>query len=131
MAVSQKVISSLLFATFVLGNVVCLCDVNAAVGSMDTAQHAHHATESETTTSHGCPHTDCDGECASLTGIAAEDTALMLVPRTIELEDPAALPVTSAVQMPFAGNHLHTVSVRSPPLQVSDTPVSRFDRLLD
>ncbi len=109
---------------------MCLCDAYAAVGSIDTEHHAHHDTQSGTNNSSDCPHPDCDGECASLTGVAADDGALLHVPRTIEVEDPAALPVIAVIQIPFTDIRLGPVSTYTPPTRVSETPISRFDRLL-
>ena len=130
MAILQRFVATLLIATFVLGNALCLCGAKAAVESPDAGHHAHHASQIETSSLQACPHVDCVGNCATLSSIAANDPAVTTAPRSYELDAPIVAPLIPADQTLTGGSPIYSFVLHAPPALQRTTPVSRFDRLL-
>ncbi len=131
MVILQKLVSTLLIATFVLGNTACLCEAGAAVESPDAVSHAHHANQVEASDAQACPHVDCTGNCATLSTIAADNSAVVAAHRTIDHDEPITSPFVPADQILFGGSPNYSFPLHAPPALRRATPVSRFDRLLD
>lgn len=130
MAISQKIISCLLIAILVLGNAVCICDANASVESIDAGQHAHHQSGTDGATKDGCPHSDCDGDCPTVTGAVKNKSQLIPAPRLVDLEDPADVAVTDIEPIPVGRTIILGSDPNSSLAAAFETPLSRFDRLL-
>lgn len=130
MVILQKTVSILLIATFVFGNVLCLCVASVAVKSTDVGRHAHHEIQAETGGTQACPHDNCNGNCVSLTSIIADDSAITTIPRSYELDGPIAVPLVPADQTLIQGSPIFSFVLHAPPALRRATPVSRFDRLL-
>ncbi len=130
MAILQKTVSILLIVTFVLGNALCLCEASAAVESPNAGRHAHHAIQAETSSEQVCPHVDCNGNCATLSSIFADDSAIITLPRSYEFDAPVAVPLIPTDQTLLGGSPIYSFVLHAPPALGQATPVSRFDRLL-
>lgn len=130
MAILQKTVSILLIVTFVLGNALCLCEASAAVKSPDAGRHAHHAIQAETSSAQACPHIDCNGNCSTLSSIFADDSTIITVPRSYELDEPVAVSHVPADQILNGGSPIYSFVLHAPPAPGRMSPVSRFDRIL-
>lgn len=134
MNILRKFVSTLLIATFVLGNAACLCEASAAVDSTDAVGHAHHANQVVTGGAKACPHVDCTGDCATLLTITADisvATVATVTPRSKDHDEPTNAAPLPADQVLFGGSPIYSFLVHAPPVLRRATPVSRFDRLLD
>lgn len=126
----QKFVSTLLVATFVVGNVACLCEAKAAVKVAEAATHAHHQTQAGTGNTEACPHANCNGNCATLPSISADKLVVTAVARSDDHDESATVPLFPADQILFGGSPIYSYPAHAPPALQRATPVSRFDRIL-
>lgn len=127
----QTVLVSMLAAALTLAGVACAC----AVPAVDTdpaagAHHAHHGGD-HAAASMVCDHTDC-GDCMADEAVSKNETLRDLAPQ---------------LPKPFLDDHVHPAAefgakasplpgfAYDPPIpriaRVVDTPVRRFDKLLN
>jgi len=108
--------------------VACACAVPEFASS--DAGHRHHVVghhAEEIASGDDCLHVDC-GDC-SAEGLTSRSSASSLPPE-VSLDEAVAL----AGGHPLLGPGLHASSCRSPPLppaRLADSPVRRFDKMLD
>ena len=130
MLVAQKLFAYLLIAAFTFGGVGCPCPVQA--GS-EGGSHAHHQGQTPSpavTENVGCQHAECDTDCRRLSADSPQQGATLPCNGKYQFDDFDAIePETIATSHPA-----RSIAWTGPPpgLWLShDTPVRRFDRLLD
>lgn len=122
----QPVVAATLAIAVAWAGTVCACALPSVDATDTTGHHAHHGMESSP--SMGCAHLDCLGDCGVEATQPKGPTASFEVPK-VSLDDLAiagtAAPVAVAARVP---------SYHHPPWRPAhpvDSPVSRFDRLLN
>ncbi|MXW51765.1 MAG: hypothetical protein F4X81_10490 [Gammaproteobacteria bacterium] len=122
-------LASMLAVAVTVGGVVCAC----AAGPLDApaaAAHApHHAADHAPVESASCERVDCTGSC-EFNGTLAERDPLPVKPPNVadDLEQVSMpFPIAALTQ----GRGLSPPAAPSPPWRRPDTPVHRFDVLLN
>lgn len=135
MSIPQKVFSHLLIAAFAFGSVACPCPVQA--GS-EAGPHDHHQSQSSSQTQSpatadnvGCQHSECVTDCSTISADSTQQDANLPCNGKLQVDDPDANEAET-IAWP---HRTRLVAWTGPPprrLWLShDTPVRRFDRLLD
>ncbi len=122
-------LSILLVMIMALGTIVCPCDVEA---STPVADHAHHQDQTDSAIEADCAHSDCETPCTVLSATPRSgENVLALALQAPELDDPEYVAAFDIVPYLRPGVVLSTWPFRQNISSKADTPVRRFDRLLD
>lgn len=132
MLIPQKVFAHLLIAVLAFGSIGCPCPAQA---NSEAGSHAHHQSQKESpaATDHAvCQHAECVRISADS---SAQDATLSCKGKfqfeKFQFDDTDAIESETIASL----NRTRSVAWTGPPLPRSwlsrDTPVSRFDRLLD
>jgi hypothetical protein len=130
-------LSILLVAVMALGTIVCPCEVQASVMVKDAVEdvvegHAHHQDQTDSAIDADCVHSDCETPCTMLSATPRSGEGVVaLAFQTPELDDPEYIAVFDIVPYLRPLVVLSTWPVRQNISFRTDTPVRRFDRLLD
>lgn len=122
----QPIVAATLAIAVAWAGAVCACELSAVDEADPTGHHAHHGMADSPPTA--CAHLDCHGDCGVEATPPKGHTASIELPKP-SLDDlafaAAARPVAVAARVP---------SYHHPPwhsFHPVDSPVSRFDRLLN
>jgi hypothetical protein len=139
MPLLQQLLAQTLILTMAIGGVACFCPADAAGGSAAGAGHedhgypvrAHEGSGPEEADATGCGHESCGPDCTRVSAVSAKAKATIAGKTAPSLDDldvtpviPGSLPSASA---PFR----HFLPPARQPLRPHDSPVRRFDRLLE
>jgi hypothetical protein len=130
----RKVLAHLFVAVFTLGSIVCPCPPQAsnAAGTQADQPHAHHQGQPDSSAikANGCDHADCVTDCSRISAdFSARDDAAVPCKGGFH---PAA--IASATGFPSMSPPVPGTWAHPPPHSSElshETPVARFDRLLD
>lgn len=136
MAKLQQLLVQMVIGTMAFGGVACLCPAWAdatVVSSPVLSHHSQHVTPSTdgTTSQVDCGHEDCETGCERDSAVASNVSGVVSGKTLFQLDYTSILPPEIPTIAPARGEAVSTSSSRlriSLPLQ---TPVHRFDRLLD
>lgn len=128
----QPIVAATLAIAVAWAGVVCACALPSAEATDTTGHHAHHGMHGmhgmESSPPTACAHLDCQGDCGVEATQPKSQAASLELPKT-SLDDltiaGASGPIAVAARVP---------SDHHPPwrtLLPVDSPVSRFDRLLN
>ena len=135
-------LSFLLVTIMVLGTVVCPCDAQADVTDAGSArseiarvalnEHAHHSENASSANDSDCAHGDCETPCIMLSASPRTDQAVIATALQLPELDGLALLVIAELAPPvWPAVADSTLPSWHKVLLLADTPVRRFDRLLD
>ena len=121
--------TSLLVAAVTWGGVACACGTASFAAEPASPHAAHHGDGGEPGYA-DCERIDCAGDCAPA-GLLPERAPVPLDPTAVSLDDGAGAPAfpPPAALTPL-GPRSHAPPVREPS-RAADTPVRRFDLLLN
>jgi hypothetical protein len=129
MLIPQKLFSHLLIAAFVFGSVTCPCPAQAV---SEEGSHSHHQSQTKSpAATEACQHSDCLTDCNRISADSSRQDATLPCNGKYQFDDFDAIePETIATSHPARS----AASTGPPPPRLwlsHDTPVRRFDRLLD
>lgn len=121
--------TSLLVAAVTWGGVACACGT-VPLAAEPVSVHAAHHGDGDQPGQADCQRLDCNGDCA-VEGFPPERAPAPAEPPAMSPDDGTAAPATHfpAERVP-PGSRSHDPAVRKP-LRAADTPVRRFDLLLN
>ncbi len=123
----QPLLASVLAVAVTVGGVVCAC----ATGPLDigAAAHGPHHAEGHAPADSACERVDCTGSCGFDGALSERDPLPAKPPNASDDLVQVWAPFADAVS-PQAGAMRHS-GVPPPPWRRPDTPVHRFDKLLN
>lgn len=127
----RKLFSHVVVAVFAVGSVACPCPAKAA---SEAAPHAHHQGQQESSAevADSCDHSGCMTDCSRMSADASPQDASLLFRAKLQFDDWHAIPPDTTA---WAARSSPLVTWTGPlPRRIwlsHDTPVRRFDRLLD
>lgn len=122
----QPIVATTLAIAVAWAGAVCACELSTVDEADPTGHHAHHGMADSPATA--CAHLDCHGDCGVEATPPKGQAASFELPKTSldELAVVAAMgPIAVAARVP---SYHHPPWRTFPPV---DSPVSRFDRLLN
>jgi hypothetical protein len=131
MLIPQKVFSLLLIAAFAFGSIACPCPVQA--GS-EAESHDHHRSQTQSpsaTDRVGCEHSECVTDCGRISADSSQQDANLPCNGKLQPDDSGAIE-PEKIAWPHRPRLVHWTGPPPRRLWLShDSPVRRFDRLLD
>lgn len=119
--------TSLLVAAVTWGGVACACGTASLAAEPASAHAAHHGDEPGYA---NCERIDCAGDCAAQ-GLLPERAPVLVDPTAVSPDDGAGMPAfPPPPALTALGPRSHAPPVRGP-WRAADTPVRRFDVLLN
>jgi hypothetical protein len=127
MLVPQKFLVQLLIAAAAFGSVGCPCP---ALAASEVSSHAQHQSQTQPhAPSEACQHSECVSDCGLISAGSSEEDAITCNGK-YGFDDFAAIPPEFIAA--YQPERLAARANPPPHVWVSrDTPVRRFDRLLD
>jgi hypothetical protein len=137
MPILQQLFAHAVIVTMALGGMGCLCPAEAATSraAVAHAKHEHqgaHAVDARTRA--GCGHEQCGPDCTRASAAAAKSKALKSTApgkNAPTLDDAAFLPAGVSAWPEVSRQRGRSVAPFIVPVRMQDSPVRRFDRLLD
>lgn len=129
MLIPQKLFSYLLIAAFAFGAVACPCPAQA---DSEAGSHDHHQSQMQSpAATEACQHSECVTDCSRISADSSQQDAALPCNGKYQFDDFDAIESeTIATSHPARS----VACTGPPPLRLwlsHDTPVRRFDRLLD
>ena len=136
MAKLQQLLVQMVIGTMAFGGVACLCPASAdatVASSPVLSHHSQHVTPSTdgTTSQVDCGHEDCEAGCERDSALASKVSGVASGKTLFQLDYTSILPPATLIIAPARGKVVSTSSSRLRIPVPQQTPIQRFDRLLD
>ncbi|MCY3841879.1 MAG: hypothetical protein OXH09_25075 [Gammaproteobacteria bacterium] len=126
MSTRQPIVAATLAIAVAWAGALCACELPTVDEAGETGHHAHHGTADSSPTA--CVHLDCQGDCGVEATPPKGQTASLELPKT-SLDDLAVAAAGGPVAVVARVPSCHPPPWRN--FRPVDSPVSRFDRLLN
>lgn len=136
-AILKYLLAHTVIATIAVGSIACLCPADAAGMAAPAATHARHAhapdtgSGAEAPASADCVHEACGSDCAQVAAPSAKVSPTVSGKSPAQPDDIEFLVPVMAGWPPAADPPRLTRAPPGPLWLSHDSPVRRFDRLLD
>ena len=139
MPILRQLLATILTLTITVGGIACLCPAEAFGLSPDDAGQADHghaadahgAAAAADEPSNGCDHESCESDCVAVSATSVKAKSAILSKPIPSPDDLHVLPMAAGLPPSASVPVRQSFPATRQPLLPPDSPVRRFDRLLD